>query len=85
MAFGADTCLYALDILGLVGHLDINNRLEIENRLLIGYVVLYAEEEKKKKERLSCSFILSLNTSPPLPLPISSINFSSLISIFSHY
>lgn len=57
MAFGPDTCLHTLDITGPVGHLDINIRLEIENRLLVGYSLLYAGKEKK----LACSSLLLLS------------------------
>lgn len=62
MAFGPDTCLHTLDIMGPVGHLAISIRIEIENRLLAGYPLLYAgKKKKKKKKELACSSLLLLS------------------------
>lgn len=77
MAFGPDSCLYTLDILGPVGHFGISNRPEIENRLLID---IYCFKQRKKR-----SVLLLFSPFPKQDSPVFSILVYSLICISSHY
>lgn len=80
MAFHPVSCLYTLNILGPVGHFGINNRLESENRLLVGFLLL---STGKKPQMLSCSshLLLSPNNAPPFLQSIFTVLFPFLPTV----
>lgn len=64
MAFHPVSCLYTLNILGPVGHFGINNRLESENRFLVGFLLLSLQEKN-----LKCYLVLLIFSFPQILLP----------------
>lgn len=80
VAFHPVSCVYTLNILSPVSHFGINNRLESENRLLIGFLLLSVG---KKHQMVSCTsyLLLSPNIAPPFLQSIFTVLFPFLPTI----